>query len=962
MPLALGCPDETELVEYVEGLLPEEGTKALDQHVDACTSCRRVLASFALGSRPPEEPAGDALPAAGERYEIHDVVGTGAMSVVYAATDRVLDRKVAFKVLRDPDPDQAVRLQREAQAMAKLAHPNVVPVHDVGIANGRMFLTAELVAGRTLAAWLDEVPRGWRAIVNVFVQAGRGLAAAHAAGIAHRDFKPSNVLVGDDGRVRVADFGLARRDPHPGPPLAQGAQGSTGLVGTPAYMAPEQLAGGAADANSDQFAFCVALFEALYGVRPFNADDLHGLRAAIARGPVVPRPPRHVPRTLRAIVLRGLASDPHKRHASIDRLGAALERCLGGTRRTVVAASVVAALALIATGVAIAARSSGAEPACNAPSWRGTWDPPRAMQVAVAFVATRSPAASDALRAVIADLDRATAAWSRTYVGACEATDVRHELTARTLDLTLACLDERRSQLRSLTDIFAAADRDVVARASLALAQLGDPAECGDPKRTLEEPDLPADPATRASVARLRADIARARALQAAGKYTEAIALLEERAPAAKAASYRLLDAELAVTLGTLHAKAQHTRRAEAILLDAIAAAQAAGDVAATATAATELAHIIGEQQQRFDEARRWTELAAGAVERLGGDRALAANLAMTRGAIAVVAGDTGEAIAQERRATELVRELAGEHDARYGIAIHGLGLAELRTGDAASALRELDRAMAILEPALGASHPRVADVLTDRGTALRELGRFDDAERGLRRALAIREAALGADNPLVAASLLDVSATLRDEQRFADSLAPAQRARRIYEAAGTDADVALALTAEGLSQTGLGKLEAARAVLDRAVTLQERALGSDHLDLSTTLGARASAKEAAGDHAGARDDEQRAIAIIERASGRDAASLVLPLEWLAQIYTNLGDHAHALAAAERARAIAEREPDNDEAFASTAFVLARVVGAGDRARALARSARERFVRLGATDDVSEIDRWLASH
>src|SRR5262245_15978197 len=205
----MACPDPNRLVEYVEGLLPGDAARTIDEHVDDCPSCRRVLASFALGSRDDDSDRGVAVELAAERYAILDVVGTGAMSVVYAAHDRVLDRKVAFKVLRDRDPGRAERLQREARAMARLAHPNVVPVHDVGVRDGRMFLTSELVTGTTLAAWLAE-PRPWPAVVDMFVQAGRGLAAAHAAGIAHRDFKPSNVLIGDDGRVRVADFGLAR--------------------------------------------------------------------------------------------------------------------------------------------------------------------------------------------------------------------------------------------------------------------------------------------------------------------------------------------------------------------------------------------------------------------------------------------------------------------------------------------------------------------------------------------------------------------------------------------------------------------------------------------------------------------------------------------------------------------------------------------------------------------------------
>src|SRR5690606_1441989 len=226
------------------------------------------------------------------RYVVLAPLGRGAMGTVLAALDPELDRKVALKVLHETarGGDRA-RLQREAQALARLSHPNVMILHDVGTwvdpAGGRhVFLAMELVVGHTLSDWLASAPRSVDAIVAVFAQAGRGLAAAHAAGLVHRDFKPHNVLVGSDGRVRVTDFGLARSfgedtrppitvDTHTGPislpelALHETLTRTGEWVGTPAYMAPEQLQGGAADPRADQFAFCVALYEALHGQRPF---------------------------------------------------------------------------------------------------------------------------------------------------------------------------------------------------------------------------------------------------------------------------------------------------------------------------------------------------------------------------------------------------------------------------------------------------------------------------------------------------------------------------------------------------------------------------------------------------------------------------------------------------------------------------------------------------------------------
>jgi tetratricopeptide (TPR) repeat protein len=825
----MACPDENRLVEYVEGLLPEDGTRAVETHIDSCESCRRVLANFAIGSHADAAP--EPFPEAGERYTIHDVVGTGAMSVVYAATDRVLDRKVAFKVLRDPDPAQAARLQREAQAMAKLAHPNVLPVHDVGLADGRMFLTAELVAGRTLAEWLAQTPRTSREIVSVFVQAGRGLAAAHAAGITHRDFKPSNVLVGDDGRVRVADFGLAAR-----PAETSGGQ----LVGTPAYMAPEQLAGEPADARSDQFGFCVALFEALYGERPFAAKDLAGLRHAIERGPVVPRA-RRVPRALRRIVLGGLAIDPAQRHASMDALCDQLVRSQRRTRVVWLAVPAVAA----ATTIVLLARG-GSAPTCAAPAWRGTWDPVRHAELSLAFARTRSPVATEATRAIAAGLDRTTAAWSSAYVGVCEDTEVRHERSARMLDVAMACLSERRERVAALVDVLATGDADVVAHAATAIDQLGDPAECADSHRLLEQPDLPADPAARAKIAELRAALARGGALLATGKYRDAIALVS--ALDVTSASSRQLEAERGSLLGTLYAQSGDARHAERALLDAISAAQAAGDSAVTATAALQLAYTLGNWEMRFAEARRWAQLASGAIERLGGDKALAAKLAMTLGSVAMAEGDFKEARAQYKHASELLRAIGGDHDTSYALAIYGIGLGKLRGDDAAGALLDLDRARAILEPTLGHLHPRIADVLTDRSRALQMLDRMPEAEHDVRDALAIKEAVFGPDNPQVAVTLLELAGLLNDTSRFQDALPVAARARTIWEHASDEYDAALALDAEGVANAGQGKLDVAREQLERVLAIEERVIGPDHPDLATPLAALAQVYETQGD------------------------------------------------------------------------------------------------------------------
>ncbi|MEM9460261.1 MAG: serine/threonine-protein kinase [Myxococcota bacterium] len=243
------------------------------------------------------------------RYAISRTIGHGAMGTVFEAYDQALDRSVALKLLRSGTTQgHAQRLRREAQALAKLSHPNVVHVYEVGQARDQWFIAMELVPGQTLRRW-QQGTHGWRECVRVYGQAAQGLGAAHAAGLVHRDFKPDNCIIDEHGRVRVLDFGLVRdvalrSDPPAsfegsssevpsadgeGPPMLLTQTGM--VLGTAAYMPPEQLDGRRADARSDQFSFCVSLYEALYGQRPFVGSSLDELTHAITRAEVRP-PPR----------------------------------------------------------------------------------------------------------------------------------------------------------------------------------------------------------------------------------------------------------------------------------------------------------------------------------------------------------------------------------------------------------------------------------------------------------------------------------------------------------------------------------------------------------------------------------------------------------------------------------------------------------------------------------------------
>ncbi len=349
------------------------------------------------------------MPAAIGRYQVVGRIGEGGMGVVYEAVDPELKRRVAVKVVRGAGGDAAGqgRLVREAQAMAQLSHASVVPVFDVGALaeadGGGVFIAMELVEGQTLRDWLKGAKRPWKAVVANLVAAGRGLAAAHAAGIVHRDFKPANVLVGMDGRVRVTDFGLARVDDavfgesdaagvdagdgHVGTaPGAAARETRTGAIaGTPGYLAPEAL-DGVIDARGDQFAFCVSLYEGLYGERPFDAGSGEGRSPLVSMAEEVKRgavrePPRgaKVPGWLRAMVLRGLAADPAARWPSMTALLDAIERVPRRRRQVLLVVVGVVITASVAAGASIVQERSASRAATTMRGVRrstssGVWD------------------------------------------------------------------------------------------------------------------------------------------------------------------------------------------------------------------------------------------------------------------------------------------------------------------------------------------------------------------------------------------------------------------------------------------------------------------------------------------------------------------------------------------------------------------------------------------------------------
>jgi predicted Ser/Thr protein kinase len=462
-----------------------------------------------------DEPAPVALVAGGKlgKYALLRMLGRGGMGVVWAAHDPDLDREVALKLLhRGGDEAARARLQREARAMAKLKHPNVLVVYEVGSAGPRDFIAMELVDGDSLHAWLDGKPSR-REIVAALLAAGRGLAAAHAVGLVHRDFKPHNVLRSRDGRVLVTDFGLARGPaddeiraaPAPGVALedtvaatpSSGKLTQTGaLVGTPAYMSPEQFAGAAPDPRTDQFAFCVTAWQALAGKRPFTGATLDELADAVARG--VAGVEAELPRRVRAVLARGLDPDPARRWPKLDDLLAALERATSSRRWIALAG--VAGVAVVGVSIAIAlAVTRDRAPArlaeCDAPdrTFGDTWTPARR-----AGLLDRTGAAELATQ-----LDGERREWLAGLAKACSV-PADPQLHAR-----IACLVDQRDRIAAETTMLDALSADRV-RAIDAL-ELPHAGACASKTPTVAPP-VPDE--LRAQVAELRVALAGFRELR----------------------------------------------------------------------------------------------------------------------------------------------------------------------------------------------------------------------------------------------------------------------------------------------------------------------------------------------------------------------------------------------------------------------------------------------------------------
>jgi eukaryotic-like serine/threonine-protein kinase len=681
------------------------------------------------------------------RFLPFDTLGMGSMGVVLAAYDPQLDRRVALKLLRHGWAEGGTegerrrgRLLREAQAMARLAHPNVVTVFDVGTVGEQVYVAMEFVNGETLRAWVKREPRTWRQIVEVFLAAGRGLAAAHAAGLVHRDFKPDNVLVGKDGRVRVGDFGLASSsseplvDAEPGrrEPIREGAllRGLTiegSVVGTPAYMAPEQHECSAVGPEADQFAFCASLYEALYDERAFQADSYLALVEEVKLGRVrEPARGGKVPAWLRAVVVRGLAPDPGQRHPDMETLLKALAHDPRAVRRRAAAVTAAVAVAALAGWVLLA---RPADTLCKGASERlaGVWDATVRARMEKAFLGTQLTSARDTFERVAARLSRHAAAWVAMHTDSCRATRVRGEQSAALLDLRTACLDKRRSELSALTSALQTVDSAMMSRAVTAAAELSPIEPCADVEalRALVPP--PGDPETARKVKAIEDQVTRWETLGRLGKEKEMFDGIKRLAAEADAIGYAPLQAHTRQPMARYLNTIQDLDAAEKVLLEMSRAAAEGRDDKRLMHALGRLA-LLYEMRGASAQSLAMGRAAEMVARRTGDAQALTTALITITMSLQSL-GRLDEAWTTWKEANATVETLARKEDQVELISpLTHLGSAAGMRGNYALGRSNFERALAIASAALGPGHARTMQLRQSAASAAADQGQFEEA------------------------------------------------------------------------------------------------------------------------------------------------------------------------------------------------------------------------------------------
>ena len=957
------------------------------------------------------------------RYVVLARQGAGGMGEVYSAYDPELDRKVAVKLLLPEQSGEGTeghaRLQREAQAMARLSHPNVITVHDVGTFNDRVFVAMEFIEGCTLTQWLAAHDRTWREVVDVFVSAGRGLAAAHAKSLVHRDFKPDNVMIGDDGRVRVMDFGLARsvtsdkEEPDSGEPnldsFSVELTGAGSMMGTPAYMAPEQFVGEDTDARSDQFSFCVSLFEGLYGQRPFEGDSLAALSYAVTRGEAIEPPAgASVPKWLRKVVSRGLLPEPEARWPSMSALLDALRANPDQSRRR----WLMAASAFVVVGAGVGGNAfldQRARARCDehAAAIEVTWNDRIRADLQAALREAGDTYGEEAAPRVGALLDDYANAWRSARSTVCfDALQTGHEAQPE-----LDCLAGRRDELQALLEVFGSATRGVVENSVPAASKLPRIEQCLDPKWLDSHP--PAPVGNREKVRALEKRMRFARALYAAGRLDEAQARIDELQTDVEALDWDRLRIRADLDRASLLHDMGRRDVASALYERAFFAASRAGYDGLVARAAVSLGNSRGAEGSDSERGWFWARMAEAAMERGGDNSSRRISWLHLTADLLVRDGKWDEAQVRYDRALAEAEEFFGPRHLRSAGLLNNLAILHAHRGDYDASREYYREALTVRLEALGEHHPDTADGFNNLANLEKRAGKYAEAREQYEHALALWREWFGEDHERIAYGLSNLGEVELELDHYAEAEKLFSRAIEILVDFPDYDERNLGNVVDNLGTAYMrqGRYAEAEEVFDRALAIRGRTAGQQHPEYATSLNNLGNVRRYAGDIESAAELYRRALgiqreslgerhpyvaitmmnlgdvqlllddpmpaergfedalSIVEEALGKDHAVTANALSGLGRARLASGRVEEARSVLDRALDIADRTELPAEIDGGIRFAMARLLTPPDakasaRALALANRAEAALREAGptVTAEHGEVRRWLRAH
>lgn len=814
------------------------------------------------------------------RFTILRPLGEGGVGRVYAAYDEQLDRRIAIKVLRHGVEDNSrIRIEREARAMAKLTHPNVVQVYEVSTAEGELYIAMEYIEGETLDVWQKSSERSWSEILSAYMQAGEGLAAAHAAGMVHRDFKPQNAMLSilESGapRVRVLDFGLVRlleglptqerdmRTGDTGPCSTLTATGKT--LGTPAYMAPEQFVTNEVGEAADQFSLCVSLWEALYGTRPFSGTSTATLLQAIGAGKSPPSTTQVPTKVFRALA-RGLALDPNDRWPAMEVLLRALGHHEPASRKSriwVFAASatglaaVLGAQALVATP---AERCTGA-----ALQLQGIWDAAERADVKSSILGTQTSYAQRAWERTAASLDDYAHSWKVMHHEVCTAT-LRGEQSSAVMDLRMGCLRRAKVTFAAATSVLSRADKSIVARAGRVVDSIVNLERCENVAALKAGVEAPRRKDAEA-VLSARDRLADANAAINAGLYTEARDLVEVAALVVQGIDYEPIQIELGLRKGSVLDGLGEYEAAEDALVATLDLAVERGQLPEIQEAASTLMSVVGQRQQRSEEALwRYRLLAEG------WGSAVAQPIPSNVGPVLQLLGKYDEAEAENRRAlARLESTLSADHP-EVARARGNLANILLRQGHYEQAETHYRGALAALQTTLGPKHPDVASCRINLSVLLQTSGKYEESEAEYRRVLALEEETLGPDHPTTIKARLNIANAQMLQGKYKLAEAGYRRALpTLKKALGPEhPTVASARANLAVSLFSQGHYAAAESEHHRVLALLKKILPANHPNVGAAHANLGSALYEQGKYVAAETEYRRALALDQHNFGSD--------------------------------------------------------------------------------------------